>query len=82
MATVINNPPATDTDSSSAGVIIGVILGILLIILFFVYGLPALRSAPSSTTDTSNVNLKVNLPGGSTEPTPGSTNYGTAPSGK
>ncbi len=76
MAIVINNP-STPEDSSSAGVIIGVILGILLIILFFVYGLPVLRSTdktPANTTDTSNLNVKVDLPG--------STAGGAAPGNK
>ena len=75
MATVINNPATTESDSSAVGVIVGVILGILLIILFFVYGLPALRSTPASTSqDTSNINLKVDVPGSTATPSDGTTN--------
>ena len=73
MATVINNPSSRVVRSDQAaegpgtGFVVGLILLILLAILFFVYGLPALRSsrslAPSSGT---SINGTVNVnPGGS-----------------
>ncbi len=47
MATVVNNPSASQSDTSWVGTIIGVLVVGFLLILFFFYGLPLLRNAGS-----------------------------------
>ena len=62
MATIINNPGNTEGGGSSIAVIVGVIVLVAIVGLFFVYGLPAMRSgtpAPQETAIDVNVKLPV-----------------------
>lgn len=61
MPTIINNPPGqSNEDGSSLGLILGVIITILtVVILFFIYGLPSIRSNNTPATGT---NINVQLP--------------------
>ncbi|KKR32333.1 MAG: hypothetical protein UT65_C0003G0019 [Parcubacteria group bacterium GW2011_GWF2_39_8b] len=56
MTTIVNNPGASGSGDSGAGLIIGVIIAIVLIVLFFVYALPAIRERNNGTT---NINIEV-----------------------
>lgn len=70
MPTIINNPPGqtSSEDGMGLGVILGIIFAVVIAgILFFVYGLPAIRGAPSGTNI--NVQLPANPPATPT-PTP------------
>lgn len=69
MATIINtNPPERTVyaDDSGAGVILGIILAIIILILFFLFGLPYLRSVQNSNSGTPSsetqpgINVQVN----------------------
>lgn len=56
MATIVNTPAASDSNSSSGmGFLVGAILLIVFLFLLFYYGLPALRSSFSAP--------QVNVPG-------------------
>ena len=45
MTTVVNNPGTTDSGSnSSVGIMVAVVFVIVLAFLFFIYGIPAMRS--------------------------------------
>ena len=57
MATIINNPPASNDSGGGMGMIIGLAVVIILVILFFVYGLPALKQM-----QTGNVTPQINVP--------------------
>jgi hypothetical protein len=67
MATVVNNPGTTSDSGSGVGVIAVVVL-VIVALLFFVYGLPALRTgggvpAPNNNSGgTTNVNLPEDKP--------------------
>lgn len=67
MTTVINNPG----EGSGGGWIVGILILIILLVVFFVYGLPALRG---NNGDDNGVNVKVELPSGTTNPGTGGTN--------
>lgn len=43
MATIVNNPPASNDSSGSMGMIVGLIVLVIVAYLFFVYGLPAIQ---------------------------------------
>lgn len=61
MATVVNNPGVTTSDSgTSFGMIMGLLLLAAVIILFFIFGLPILRQTVSNP---SVVTPQVNVPG-------------------
>jgi hypothetical protein len=75
MATIVNTPGATNTESESiiSSVVIGLVL-VILAVLFFVYALPALRgtTAPADT-NTLNIDLpeaNVGTGGAGANPTP------------
>ena len=62
MTTIVQNPAPTDS-GNSMGMVVGLLLVVLIAILFFVYGLPALRSSTTSVPqvkipDTINVNVQ------------------------
>jgi len=70
METVINNPGGGSGESSGMGMIVGVILAIVIIVLFFMYGLPAIRSNQAAD-DNGSVDINVELPSGQdNEPAP------------
>ena len=60
METIVNNPPPADS-GSGAWTVVGIIIGIIVVLLLLYYGVPALRSNPS-TDDGSSINVDVNLP--------------------
>jgi high-affinity Fe2+/Pb2+ permease len=68
MATIVNTPAGTNSDSSGgAGFLIGAIVLLVIVVLLFMYGLPMLRnaggSAPSAPTSGTQLNIpdKVNV---------------------
>ena len=60
MATVINNPPASNDSGGGMGIIIGVVVLIALAYLFFVYGLPAIQSMQVGTPQI-NIPSKIDV---------------------
>ncbi len=61
MATIVNNPPTSNSDSGSGvGVIVGVVLAVIIVALFFMYALPAMRHTNSGGTNI-NVPDKINV---------------------
>ena len=64
MATIVNNPPATERESGGNGFLLGVILLIIFAVLFFIYGLPYISSAMSgpSVQVPDKVDVNVNTP--------------------
>lgn len=83
MATVINTPGTRDRDlddtrtdaGAGMGMILGIIVAVILGALFFIYGLPYLRSG-FETQGQDGVNLNVNVPapgGADTTPAPAPT---------
>ena len=63
MTTIINTPAST-TEDSSAGVIIGIIFGALIVVFLLVFGIPYLRNRATPQTqvvpnDTTTINLTV-----------------------
>lgn len=69
MTTIINTPPAGDNSGSGSGLIIGAIVAIVIITIFFVYGLPAIRSALAPQGGSIDINLKLPQ-GGNEAPAP------------
>lgn len=68
MATIVNNPPATNTNGSNgSGFLVGVILLILAVVVLLFYGIPYLRGSVASSTPQINVpgtvDVNVNQPG-------------------
>lgn len=62
MTTIVQNPAPTES-GSGVSMIVGLLLVVLVAILFFVYGIPALRSSGSiapqvKIPDTINVNVQ------------------------
>ena len=62
MTTIVQNPAPSDS-GNGMGMVIGLLLVVLVAILFFVYGLPALRSSTTAVPevkipDTINVNVQ------------------------
>lgn len=63
MATIINNPSDGDGNvKGSGGMIVGIVVAIILLVVFFLFILPAMRSANRSS-GTTNINVpdKVNV---------------------
>jgi hypothetical protein len=66
MATIVNTPPPSgpaDNTSSALGTLVGLLTLLILGVLFFVYGLPALRSATGSPAVNVPGKIDVNLNG-------------------
>jgi len=58
MATIVNTPAQGNTDSGSGmGMVVGAILLIVFLFVFFVYGLPVIRSSMGRGTTTPQVNV-------------------------
>lgn len=64
MATIVNNPPATQQESSGNGFLLGVVLLIIFAVLFFIYGLPMLTNSFSGpqVQVPDKVDVNVNTP--------------------
>lgn len=67
MVTVVNSPGPGETESSGVGLVIGVLLAIVVIVLFFIYGLPALRTSQTQNQTPQNTspggsNIQINVP--------------------
>lgn len=65
MAVIVNNPPYTREDRSSAiGTILGIILLLAIVFALFYYGLPALRGAFTAPQITipGTIDVNVNTP--------------------
>lgn len=61
MATVINNPPASNNSGGPMGMIIGLIVLVVLAFLFFVYVLPAVQQTQSGTQINVPSEIDVNV---------------------
>ena len=61
MATVINNPPASDSNGSGMAFLVGIILVVVVVVLFFYYGLPVLRGALVGNAPQINVPGKIDV---------------------
>jgi len=61
MSTVINNPPASDSNGSGMGFLVGIILIVVVVFLFFYYGLPVLRGALVGSAPQVNVPDKIDV---------------------
>jgi hypothetical protein len=66
MADIINNAPATAPERDGGiGVAVAIVVILILAILFFMFGLPALRSGNAGTAgDTTNVHVNLPVQGG------------------
>lgn len=64
MATIVNNPGTTTDNGSGTGFVIGLLLLLVVAFLFFVYGLPAIRSsmAGPSLNVPGKIDVNVNTP--------------------
>jgi hypothetical protein len=62
MATIINNPGETRSESGT-GVVVGILLVIFLAILFLIFGLPYLRNR-GTAAPSGGASLNVTLPAG------------------
>lgn len=60
MATIINNPPASDNSGGPIGMIIVLVVLLVLAYLGYVYGLPALQQVKLSGTQI-NVPSKIDV---------------------
>lgn len=54
MTTIITNPAPTTDSGNSMGIIVAVLLVAVFAILFFVYGVPAMRSTDSGPNTTNS----------------------------
>ena len=61
MSTVINNPANGEDSSGVAGMLIGIIVLVIAFILFFLYGLPMLRTNPATQEAPKSNSLDVNV---------------------
>lgn len=61
MATIINNPPASNDSSGPMGMIILLVVLLVLGYLGFVYGLPALRQMQLGGTPQINIPGKIDV---------------------
>lgn len=61
MATVINNPPASNNSGGPMGMIVGLIVLVVLAFLFFVYVLPAVQQTQSGTQINVPSEIDVNV---------------------
>ncbi len=81
MNTVINNPgdnqPPILVQPSGAGPIVALVIAVVVIILFFIYGLPFIRSMQNTKDNGIDVNVK--LPAGSIPTPPSGSNTTPAP---
>lgn len=73
MATIINTPPSGSPENSGnvLGNLVAVLTLLILGVLFFVYGLPALRSAAGGGTNVNvpdQIDVNLNTPGNSGNP--------------
>jgi len=59
MTTVINNP-GDSGDGMGMGLMLGILIIIVAVVLFFVYGLPAIRS--SKAPNTTNITVQTPVP--------------------
>lgn len=59
MAVVLNNPNASQADTSWVGMVIGILVVGFLLLLFFFYGLPFLRNGMNSNNGS---DINVTLP--------------------
>ena len=64
MATIVNNPPATERSSNGNGFLLGVVLLIIFAVLFFMYGLPMLMNSFSGpqVQVPDKIDVNVNTP--------------------
>jgi hypothetical protein len=65
MATIINNPPASDNSGGPFGIIIVLVVLVVLGYLGFVYGLPAIRQTQVGTPQVnvpSKIDVNINQP--------------------
>lgn len=66
MATIINNPPSSqspapsDGGSGMMGILVGVILVVVVIFLFVAYGLPVMRG--NQNTNSGDAGPTINIP--------------------
>lgn len=74
MATIVNTPPAPESNASNGmGFLIGVLVLILAGFLFFYYALPAMRNAATTTTAPSvsvpdEIDVNVTTPSDNAQP--------------
>lgn len=65
MATIINNPPASNDSGGPLGMIIVIVVLVVLGFLAYVYGLPALQNMQSGGTQINvpdKVDININQP--------------------
>lgn len=73
MATIVNNPNGSNSDSGM-GMVLGLIIGILLVIFLIVYGVPVIRNTlRPAETQNNQPGIEINLPN-----TPSSGNSGSS----
>ncbi len=77
MATVINNPDHSGSDSG-VGLIVGILIAVVVIFLFFFYGLPAMRNNQAAPSDGS-IDVNVDMPDNTFSPNPAPTSPSAAP---
>lgn len=58
MTTVVNNPGTTDS-GNSMGMIVAILVVVIIAIIFFVYGMPALRSGNGGTNTVNTAPAQV-----------------------
>lgn len=70
MATIVNTPPAAESNSSGVGFVIGTLILLFAVFIFFYYGLPAMRNAASDNTPSVSVpdQIDVNVNPGDAQP--------------
>lgn len=61
MATIINNPPASNDSGGPMGWIIGLVILLVLGYLVYVYGLPALRNTQEGGTPQINIPSQIDV---------------------
>ncbi len=68
MATIINNPPSSqspapsDGGSGMMGILVGVVLVVVVIFLFVAYGLPAMRGTQNTNSDDAGTTVNIPVP--------------------
>ncbi|MCL4354419.1 hypothetical protein M1349_03020 [Patescibacteria group bacterium] len=61
MPTIINNPPASESDGGGMGFLVGIVLLIIVVLLFFYYGLPIIRGTIGGGAPQINVPGKIDV---------------------
>jgi hypothetical protein len=61
MATIVNTPASSGSDSSGFGFLLGILLLFVFLLFFWYYGLPMLRSAQSPQSPQINVPDQVDV---------------------